>query len=337
MSTALGKKRKQSVKSREDEEELFAWLERSIQDKSDLKKVRKMVEMHGIKGMRRDLGTDLAAQPEINVSIGGESVSFTRYGPDSVFLTSDVLLSALLPDVPIVQIEQGLRVEGKWADPEDENAFYRGKPLKRTMKYVYCPDGQGRMPRYNFPGFQHRQMLTNYNHIDSVPTCASILHALSRITINGVHLGPFNHAIVTEYADGRKCIGAHSDKIADIVKRSHICMLSFGDTRELHLSDLDTPDQVKQVVVLKAGDLFILGPLTNLVMAHAIPTRENERELPREREINSRISVVARSIETMFSTEEINVIVAKNDVARAKKQKQREQEHHDNEIINVIS
>jgi hypothetical protein len=83
-------------------------------------------------------------------------------------------------------------------------------------------------------------------------------------------------------------------------------MLSFGETRELHLRRILGKDQKddnkRDVIIMKPGSLVMLGPETNDTMEHSIVTGEDERVLKREgKEIGTRISLVLRNIKSCLS------------------------------------
>jgi hypothetical protein len=57
-------------------------------------------------------------------------------------------------------------------------------------------------------------------------------------------------------------------------------MLSFGETRELHLGVANSENPKKtdtlHVIPFRDGDMFIQGPETNRLMKHAIVPVKNE-------------------------------------------------------------
>lgn len=113
------------------------------------------------------------------------------------------------------------------------------------------------------------------------------------------HKFRINHAIGTQYRDTDDYIGFHQDKTENITPGTPILILSMGEEREMHLSDLS--GNLVDALVMKPGSLFILGPKTNATMKHAIVPGKDERVLDKGRTIGSRISLVLRDISCAVS------------------------------------
>ena len=133
----------------------------------------------------------------------------------------------------------------------------------------------------------------------------------------------FNHAIGTCYRDEDDNIGFHHDKTRYITPNTPIISLSLGETREFHLDHIgpDGKPQHYQTIVLKPGDLFILGPETNRDLRHAVVPVKDERVLQRDPsvEIGPRISLVFRDICTSITLREVRKKAAATEDRRLQK------------------
>lgn len=110
-------------------------------------------------------------------------------------------------------------------------------------------------------------------------------------------------AIGTAYIEEDDNIGYHHDKMKDISLISPIVSASFGDAREFQFCEPGHEDAVPlHTVVLRHGDIFILGPRTNKLLKHRIATIAQERVIERPNgEFGPRVSIVLRDIKTKIS------------------------------------
>jgi alkylated DNA repair dioxygenase AlkB len=135
--------------------------------------------------------------------------------------------------------------------------------------------------------------------------------ALQGLNINGKP-AVFNHIIGTLYVEQKDEIGAHHDKMLDIKTGSDIISLSLGDAREFVLTSEDGVEQ--QRVVLEDGDLFVLGPLTNAQLKHAVLPVKDEHIIERNgAAVEPRISIVLRDIKTQLSRAQVIAKIAKSE------------------------
>ena len=198
-----------------------------------------------------------------------------------------------------------------WVDRADTAMLYRGNQLKRQKFFINCDEDE-KIPVYRYPGAQW-QTLKHYQSLKSVKNMPLLCELLDRVkkdvTFNGLPVR-FNHVIGTLYSKETDEIGAHSDKVRDIELGTPILSLSFLDAREFILArtagnEADGDEDV--VEVLRAGDLFALGPQTNSCMTHAVPSIAKETVIKRPvdptvpcgKRFGPRISLVLRQIATV--------------------------------------
>ncbi|WP_283627911.1 alpha-ketoglutarate-dependent dioxygenase AlkB family protein [Shewanella baltica] len=80
-----------------------------------------------------------------------------------------------------------------------------------------------------------------------------------------------NGVLVNRYADGKDCMGAHSDDEPEIAHGSHIASITLGATRDFVLKHKHS--QTKYNISLHSGDLLIMHwPMQNDWL-HSLPKR----------------------------------------------------------------
>lgn len=85
-----------------------------------------------------------------------------------------------------------------------------------------------------------------------------------------------NGVLVNRYADGKDCMGAHSDDEPEIARGSHIASISLGATRDFVLKHKHS--QTKNCISLHSGDLLIMHwPMQNDWL-HRLPKRLKVKE-----------------------------------------------------------
>ncbi|MDT3271960.1 alpha-ketoglutarate-dependent dioxygenase AlkB [Shewanella sp. SP2S2-4] len=85
-----------------------------------------------------------------------------------------------------------------------------------------------------------------------------------------------NGVLVNRYADGKDCMGAHSDDEPEIAHGSHIASISLGATRDFVLKHKHS--QTKHCISLHSGDLLIMHwPMQNDWL-HSLPKRLKVKE-----------------------------------------------------------
>lgn len=105
---------------------------------------------------------------------------------------------------------------------------------------------------------------------------------------------PINHCVANLYRNERDFIGAHKDKMLDILSGTAIATLSLGASRPLVLEHED--GEQRQEVPLRPGSVFIIGPQTNLHWTHSIP-KQSAR-------CGMRISLTLRQMGTFLNLDE---------------------------------
>lgn len=92
----------------------------------------------------------------------------------------------------------------------------------------------------------------------------------------------FNFVLVNRYKDGRDHIGEHRDDEKDLVERSSIAGVSFGQERDFVFKHRDArcKDEARRrdipckTVLLKHGSLVVMKYPTNTYWYHSIPMRK---------------------------------------------------------------
>jgi hypothetical protein len=254
-----------------------------------------------------------------NITFNDAVVTLTqKIGPDSYLVKNFVHLFMKLASLFGI-----INDSAPWIDPANPDMRYRGNELKRQKAFMVttadatfgdtCPSW---IPKYSYPGFQYAAMLL-YRDARFVPIVNQLFAALNdHLRIPGLAF-TMNHCIATRYRDEADNIGFHSDKTRDITPTTPILSLSFCDAREFHLKRIS--DGATQHLVLRDGDLFILGPETNRLYQHAVVPVAQERVLVRTAPAGPRISLAFRDIATMCSRGQILTKTAANRRARAKR------------------
>jgi alkylated DNA repair dioxygenase AlkB len=232
------------------------------------------------------------------------TISFANIAINSPLLFDDsyhipqFVQTYLAYDVPTVW--NSLNQDSPWTNPQDNALRFRGNELPRQKAFWTSPLYR----KYSYPGFQYKSMLSYGNFADT-PIIESITNALQNELLVGGKGVTINHVIGTRYRGADDNIGFHSDKIQDITENSHIISLSFGETREMHIRKSGA--KAVQVIVLRPGDLFILGWKTNLAYEHSIVPVSSEKQIQREPgvDVGPRISLVMRDIATFLTREEL--------------------------------
>jgi alkylated DNA repair dioxygenase AlkB len=194
-----------------------------------------------------------------------------------------------------------------WNDRSNPAMMMRGHKLKRTKFFAFAHDNPNLFLKYGCTGFQWSS-LKLYKRWSSMP---ELKEALQGLNINGKP-AVFNHIIGTLYVEQKDEIGAHHNKMLDIKTGSDIISLSLGDAREFVLTSEDGVEQ--QRVVLENGDLFVLGPLTNAQLKHAVLPVKDEHIIERNgTAVEPRISIVLRDIKTQVSRAQVIAKIAKSE------------------------
>jgi len=105
-----------------------------------------------------------------------------------------------------------------------------------------------------------------------------------------------NHCVGNLYRNEREFIGPHRDKMLDILEGSLICTLSLGAERPMILEC----NGLQQVVPLRHGSLFVIGPKTNRLWSHALP--------PQKQPLGPRISLTIRQMGSFLDLHENSIV-----------------------------
>jgi alkylated DNA repair dioxygenase AlkB len=202
---------------------------------------------------------------------------------------------------------QKLLQTAPWNRRDNPAMMMRGHELKRTKFFALAHDDPNLFLKYGYTGFQWSS-LKLYKRWSTMP---ELEKALQGMCIKG-QPAVFNQIIGTLYKEQKDEIGAHHDKMLDIKEGSDIISISLGDAREFLLTSDAGVEQ--QRVVLEDGDLFVLGPLTNARMKHAVLPVKDERIIERHGAgVEPRISIVMRDIKTQLSRAQVMAKIAQSD------------------------
>jgi hypothetical protein len=269
----------------------------------------------------------------LEVEVGGRVMSATRKFGDSLFVTDAV--------DPIVG-ERWFRTlanHPRMIPGTDEKLRYRGgKDLGRNKGFAYHPrlEALGLHPKYEYPGAQnvlldHAVPWTSFQPLDEVLALLGSIKVwrvyddekeVRELVFCGSTL---NHAIVSHYRDGNDRITFHRDKQSSIHHDSYIPILSLGAARPMHFCEhrgdakKETPEQKlrrAEQLVLAPCSLFLLAPETNRTHEHAIMPVATS---------GPRVSVIARHITTLLTTEEKDSAIATSIKEKAKRLRKKEE------------
>lgn len=234
------------------------------------------------------------------------------YGPDSFYIPNFTNLSLGLC---ANQVFHQLSSEIDWVARDNTAIMYRGNSIKRTKGFFtanvpvdpICGIPQ-QIFKYSYPGFTYRILLQHkcFRDLPILDQVVQNIAGINGLTFQGQNV-EINHGIATQYQRVDDNIGAHQDKLIDIVPETPILSLSFGDRREMQFTNLD--GKVLNTIVLEPGSLFVLGPQTNKQMKHAIIPIAKETVIKRDAPCKPRISIVLRNIVRSLKEEDIVKIV----------------------------
>jgi len=237
------------------------------------------------------------------------------YGPDSFYIPNFVL--QVLGQDPI-QLFETLQNKIDWVSRDNTAILYRGNQIRRTKGFFTANtdvDPQSGIPmqiyKYVYPGFSYR-ILLQHRCFRDLPALDQLITLLTDgLLFQGFPM-VINHAIATQYAFADDCIGAHQDKLKSITPGTPIFSMSFGDTREMQLTDIESGNLL-HTIVMEPGSLFVLGPETNARMKHAIvPIHEETLTKRPDGVVGPRISVVFRNIAVALSKNHLVEMVMKS-------------------------
>ena len=216
-----------------------------------------------------------------------------------------------------------------WTDPSDPDFKYRGNELARRKAFLVTStdpvpktdEEPSVMPKYSYPGWQNASM-RSYRDMRTVPSLHKVVERIKQELLYNDRPVNINHAILTCYRGADDNIGYHSDKMRDIQRDTPIVSLSLGEEREFHIGRLDPKKNQDTITthrfVLRPGDLFILGPMTNAAYRHSIVPVHQESLIQRDPsvEVGPRISIVLRDIRSMITREEARKRAARTEKNR---------------------
>jgi alkylated DNA repair dioxygenase AlkB len=256
-------------------------------------------------------------------SLDGKAVLGIEHVVSDSFVVRSFLQTVMHCDVN--KLFDTLNKNAFWTDPSNPDLMYRGRELARKKAFLVKEMGDDDnddgvvlmdvepsvMPIYRYPGFQYGSM-QHYRDMRSLPEVNNLVEELCKRSLFAGKAINVNHVILTNYRGADDNIGFHSDKTRDMTPGSLILSLSLGETREFHLGTPDASDPKMSTVtthriVLNPGDLFILGPKTNVSHRHSIVPVSEEKLSTRKNDdivVGPRISMVLRDIQSVMSRDE---------------------------------
>ena len=229
-----------------------------------------------------------------------------QYGPDTIHVPNAVRTMGVDVDALEAKFQAQVFLSRDLAETK-----YRGNPLAREKLYYFRGDAN-KKPIYRFPGFQwssvqHYEPLNTFSELEAL---VDKLEAAFEYSKDGTPY--FHHFILTSYSRPEDHISYHQDSMHDIEAGTDIIIISFGGTRPLQLvsaASEQKPEKPEIQIPMQAGDIIVLGPVTNEKMKHQVPADPNG---------NPRWSLVMRRIKqaSHFSLAEIEKRVAQAQMAQ---------------------
>lgn len=221
----------------------------------------------------------LGAEVEVESSVDAHGLGAGDSFLLAYFLSdeeADAALHALLPS------ELGGAGEVVWVQMYGSD----GRPLARLKNTQAHDAGEG-LPIYRYPA--------NNQHACATQPWSNTVERLKDAAAT-ICDHPMNHCVGNLYRSEKDSIGAHKDKMLDIVEGSCIVSISLGMERPIVLER----DGIKQVIQLRHGSLFVIGPETNRLWTHAIP--------PQKHRCSPRVSLTIRHMGTFLQASTGNII-----------------------------
>jgi len=168
-------------------------------------------------------------------------------------LDADAAYQALLP------LDLGGDGEARWVQMYGPDK----RLLPRLQNVMADQDQHDGIPIYRFPS-------NNQNACTTEPWSETVAR-LRDVCLKKVG-GPLNHSVGNLYRNEHDFIGAHRDKMLDIAEGSNIFTVSLGAERPMVIRCLR--NSVEQVVPLRHGSCFVIGPETNRLWSHSLPQQK---------------------------------------------------------------
>ena len=213
-------------------------------------------------------------------------MALQHFGPDSIFVKGFV--AGCKVDVNELLLET--KNYKSYVPRSDRGMKYRGHELNRTKffiaaKRIKIRNGvpthrKGRflnwLPFYAYPGSTYDNAIRKTRALgESTPHMNKLFKACLKLKL--AHAAEFNHIIGTAYLKATDGIGKHSDKVKSMVPGSYVVCVTLcepGGMRPFILEEIATGKQT--VFRPDNGDAFLLGPKTNELYKHFVPTVECE-------------------------------------------------------------
>ena len=212
------------------------------------------------------------------------------FGPDSLFVKAFVS-GCKVDTAALLQETKHYR---SYVPRSNRGMKYRGHELNRTKffiaaKRIKIQNGvpthrKGRflnwLPFYAYPGSTYENAILQTRALgDSTPHLKKLFRRCLKLKLP--HAAEFNHIIGTAYLKSTDGIGKHSDKVASMVPDSYVVCVTLcdpGGMRPFIWEEIATGKQT--VFMPDNGDAFLLGPKTNELYKHFVPTVDCEGPVP---------------------------------------------------------
>lgn len=187
-------------------------------------------------------------------------------------LEADAAYHALLPE------DLGGDGEASWVQMYGPDK----RLLPRLQNVMADQDHFDGLPIYRFPS-------NNQNACPIEPWSETVAR-LRDVCIEKVG-GPLNHSVGNLYRNEREFIGPHRDKMMDIVEGSNIFTVSLGAERPMVIRCLS--NSAEQIIPLRHGSCFVIGPETNRLWSHSLPQQKEP--------VGPRISLTIRQMGSFYN------------------------------------
>jgi hypothetical protein len=217
-------------------------------------------------------------------------MSVQYFGPDSM------LVKGFVEKCKVDKNELLLETKNyKGYVPRDyRGILYRGNELNRSKWFMAARKFKIRkgvrthrkgpflnwLPFYAYPGSTYDNAIRNTRALsEKTPNILKMFEKCKKLKLP--HATEFNHLIGTAYLKATDGIGKHSDKVKSMVEGSYVVCVTLCEPGGMRPFILEENATGKQTVFMPDnGDAFILGPETNNLYKHFVPTVECEGDPP---------------------------------------------------------
>ena len=176
-----------------------------------------------------------------------------------------------------------------WIDRHHPFVLFRTHPVQRQQAIIMdllYDHNQPMIPVQRQVGFSY-ESLTLARNVNAYPDVRRFVELLDDHFCYWGGRGQvhFNH-ITALHFQGQDQMGFHSDRDHDLVPDGFTVWLAHTGQCRLEFAQSNGPDgpngpdEIVHTVILKPGDLFVLGPITNRAYRHAVVRTEADMDTP---------------------------------------------------------